>query len=63
MADTDWGGLLGTVIMGGVVVKMSESMFGDRNGRNQNKRRLKKGKRAYKRPDSGPNMFGGNNPF
>jgi len=29
VADTDWGGILGTVVMGGFAVKMTQSVFGD----------------------------------
>ena len=29
MTDTDWGGLIGTVVMGGVAIKMTEKLFGE----------------------------------
>lgn len=42
MSDTDWGGLLGTVVMGGVAVKMTQSMFGNSgNNKQSNKKRSK----------------------
>lgn len=29
MSDTDWSGLLGTVVIGGMAIKMTQSMFGN----------------------------------
>jgi hypothetical protein len=43
MADTDWSGLLGTVVVGGVAVKMTQSLFGN-GGDNNNKQSKKKSK-------------------
>jgi hypothetical protein len=42
MADTDWSGLLGTVIIGGIAVKMTQGMFGNSSVEQNEKKKKKK---------------------
>lgn len=41
--STNWGGLLGTVVMAGVAIKATDYVFGKANGK-------KKGKKGQARP-------------
>jgi hypothetical protein len=36
--STDWGGLLGTVVMAGVAIKATDTLLGRSNGRRKGKK-------------------------
>jgi len=53
MANTDWGGLIGTVFMGGVALKMTERMFPEKEHKQEERHERKE--RANKKKKAGVN--------
>jgi hypothetical protein len=50
MTDTDLEGLLGTVVMGGLAIKMTQSMFGNNTKDKKRKKKLTSSKQYFNSP-------------
>lgn len=71
MADTDWGGIIGTVVLGGMAIKMVNGMGNNNGSRRTTTRTIRKRKGKNKGTTTtttttrgrSQGLFGGQNPW